>query len=231
SLHSDDVEDFWRTQDEWIVSSWKLYPKSSVHVLDLTNGKTVYMFMDRTGLRQTYECLASAPLACTARQMVFSSPWLTAKKESGSPLQTALVCNSNPLIAVKTFSNPLYGCDSLPKTVRVFQFTLDSRSEKLDWLLLHQDWKLLLRDVAASFDSAVHRVHAVSFDAAVASTVSAACCVAAGYIAGYFEYCCASLCSCALQSSFASDVYLRYLELTKSTTVLGEIVGTNFTND
>ncbi|GKA78790.1 hypothetical protein Tco_0785327, partial [Tanacetum coccineum] len=39
--------DFWRTQDEWIVSSWKLYPKSSVHVLDLTNGKTVYMFMDR----------------------------------------------------------------------------------------------------------------------------------------------------------------------------------------
>ncbi|GKB80346.1 hypothetical protein Tco_0947241 [Tanacetum coccineum] len=32
SLHSDDVEDFWRTQDDWIVSSWKLYPKSSVHL-------------------------------------------------------------------------------------------------------------------------------------------------------------------------------------------------------
>ncbi|GKA68118.1 hypothetical protein Tco_0768035 [Tanacetum coccineum] len=233
SLHSDDVEDFWRTQDEWVVSSWKLYPRSSVHVLDLTNGKTVYMFVDyvypiratllermlrhrltvppsycrdvvvagsviqtvQAGLRESYECLASAPLivlynfgvsACTARQMVFSSPWLTAKKESGSPLQTALVCNSNPLIAVKTFSNPLYGCDSLPKTVRVFQFTLDSRSEKLDWLLLHQEWKLLLRDVAASVDSAVHRVHAVSFDAAVASLVSAAC-VAAGYIITKFQ--------------------------------------------
>ncbi|GJZ36780.1 hypothetical protein Tco_0582971 [Tanacetum coccineum] len=127
-LYSDDVEDFWRTQDDWIVSSWKLYPKSSVHVLDLTNGKTVYMFVDRvypiratplermlrhkltvlpsycrdvvvtgnviqtvqTSLRQSYECLASAPFACTARQMVFSSPWLTAKKESGSPLQTDL---------------------------------------------------------------------------------------------------------------------------------------------
>ncbi|GJU49922.1 hypothetical protein Tco_1219477 [Tanacetum coccineum] len=100
SLHSDDVEDFWRTQDDWIVSSWKLYPKSSVHVLDLTNGKTVYMFIDRVypiratllermlrhkltvppsycrdvvvagsviqmvqaGLRESYECLASAPL-------------------------------------------------------------------------------------------------------------------------------------------------------------------------
>ncbi|GKG35370.1 hypothetical protein Tco_0440524, partial [Tanacetum coccineum] len=33
----------------------------------------------------------------------------------------------------------------------------------------------LFFDVAASFDSAVHRVHAVSIDAAVASTVSAAC--------------------------------------------------------
>ncbi|GJR66212.1 retrovirus-related pol polyprotein from transposon TNT 1-94 [Tanacetum coccineum] len=143
--------------------------------------------------------------ACTARQMVFSSPWLTAKKESGSPLQTALVCyqkldgihfpcscwdekwlvqegtalelaSPEQTATGKDVSNPLYGCDGLPKTVRVFQFTLDSRSEKLDWLLLHQDWKLLFFDVAASFDSAVHRVHAVSFDAAVASTVSAACC-------------------------------------------------------
>ncbi|GKA44196.1 hypothetical protein Tco_0736920 [Tanacetum coccineum] len=133
SLHSDDVEDFWRTQDEWIVCSWKLYPKSSVHVLDLTNGKTVYMFVDKDGLRQAYECLASAPI----------SPWLTAKKESGSPLQTALVCNSNPLIA------------------------------------------LLYFDDATSFDYAVHRVHVVSFDAAVsdaAASVSAACIIAAGYI-------------------------------------------------
>ncbi|GJR45301.1 hypothetical protein Tco_1313404 [Tanacetum coccineum] len=142
----------------------------------------------QTGLRQAYECLASAPI----------SPWLTAKKESGSPLQTALVCNSNPLIAVKTFSNPLYGCDGLPKTVRVFQFTLDSCSEKLDWLLLHQDWKLLLRDVAASFDSAVHRVHAGSFDAAVASLVSAACVAAAAYFV-----------PAAFQSSCFEKIYLE----------------------
>ncbi|GKE84538.1 hypothetical protein Tco_1558280 [Tanacetum coccineum] len=37
SLHPDDVEEFWRTQDEWIVSSWKLYPKSYVHVLDVAS--------------------------------------------------------------------------------------------------------------------------------------------------------------------------------------------------
>ncbi|GJT93564.1 hypothetical protein Tco_1082409 [Tanacetum coccineum] len=118
SLHPDDVEDFWRTQDEWIMSSWKLYPKSSVHVLDLTNGKTVLTVPPsycrdvvvagniiqtvQAGLRQAYECIASAPIACTARQMVFSSPWLTAKKESGSPLQTALVCNSNPLMVASS---------------------------------------------------------------------------------------------------------------------------------
>ncbi|GJU30434.1 hypothetical protein Tco_1174023 [Tanacetum coccineum] len=102
SLHSDDVEEFWRTQDDWVVSSWKLYPKSSVHVLDLTHGKTVYMFVDKVypirapllermlhhrltvppsycrdvvvagsviqtiqdGLRESYECLASAPIFC-----------------------------------------------------------------------------------------------------------------------------------------------------------------------
>ncbi|GJW77981.1 hypothetical protein Tco_0139663 [Tanacetum coccineum] len=244
SLHSDDVEDFWRTQDEWIVSSWQLYPKSSVHVLDLTNGKTVYMFVDKfypiratllermlrhrltvppsycrdvvvagniiqtvqAGLRQAYECLASAPIACTARQMVFSSPWLTAKKESGSPLQTALwlvqegtalgkdlfksvdgcqLASPEQTTTCKDVSNPLYGCDGLPKTVRVFQFTLDFCSEKLDWFLLHQDWKLLFFDDATSFDSDVHRVHAISFDAAVLDAdapVSAACILAAGYI-------------------------------------------------
>nr|GFA80868.1 hypothetical protein [Tanacetum cinerariifolium] len=45
SLHADDVEEFWRDKDDWIVSSWTLYTKSIVHVLDLTNGKTLYMFM------------------------------------------------------------------------------------------------------------------------------------------------------------------------------------------
>ncbi|GKB92500.1 hypothetical protein Tco_0964772 [Tanacetum coccineum] len=84
---------YWRTQDDWIVSSWKLYPKSSVNVLDLTNGKTTV----QSGLRQAYECIAFAPI----------SPWLTAKKESGSPLQTDLVCNSNPLMVSRL---PKTGC-------------------------------------------------------------------------------------------------------------------------
>ncbi|GJX22791.1 ribonuclease H-like domain-containing protein [Tanacetum coccineum] len=46
-------------------------------------------------------------------------------------------------------------------------------------------------DVAVSFDSAVHRDHAGSFDAAVLSLVSAACCTAAGYLV----YCCCLPCS------------------------------------
>ncbi|GJR86453.1 hypothetical protein Tco_0210464 [Tanacetum coccineum] len=63
SLHSDDVEDFWRTQDEWIVSSWKLYPKSSVHAHSSTSilsdvviaGMLFRQF--KAGLRESYECL------------------------------------------------------------------------------------------------------------------------------------------------------------------------------
>ncbi|GJV78651.1 hypothetical protein Tco_1514521 [Tanacetum coccineum] len=219
SLHPDAAEDFWRTQDEWIMSSWKLYPKSSVHVLDLTNGKTVYMFVDKfypiratllkrmlrhrltvppsycrdvvvagniiqtvqAGLRQAYECIASAPIACTARQMVFSSPWLTAKKESGSPLQTALVCNSNPLMVASS-------CVYL--------------------MLLFLD---------------------------VASTVSAACIVAAGYIVSagicdaagsfvlaVFIYICCLLCFCCYSILLLREDLSRNLELTESKPSLGE---------
>ncbi|GJW52782.1 hypothetical protein Tco_0096867 [Tanacetum coccineum] len=206
SLHSDDVEDFWRTQDEWVVSGWRLYPKSSVHVLDLTNGKTVYMFVDKfypirapllermlrhrltvppsycrdvvvagsviqtiqDGLRESY-------IACTARHMVFSSPWLTAEKEFGSPLQTALVCNSNPLIA------RVRSCKDHFKSLDGCQVT------QTGWLSLSiffemKIWKLLIRDVAVSFDSADLRDHAGSFDAAVLSLVSAACCTAAAFL-------------------------------------------------
>ncbi|GJZ13967.1 hypothetical protein Tco_0549197 [Tanacetum coccineum] len=68
SLHSDDVEDFWRTQDDWIVSSWKLYtgfnkgedfPPS--YCRDVVVAGSVIQ-MVQAGLRESYECLASAPL-------------------------------------------------------------------------------------------------------------------------------------------------------------------------
>ncbi|GJW92662.1 hypothetical protein Tco_0170215 [Tanacetum coccineum] len=138
SLHSDDVEDFWRTQDDWIVSSWKLYPKSSVYVLDLTNGKTVYMFVDKfypiratllermlrhrltvppsycrdvivtgniiqtvqAGLRQTYECLASAPI----------SPLANSQERVCSPLQNGIGPEQNgySFIDAATFWMLLY---------------------------------------------------------------------------------------------------------------------------
>ncbi|GJY58473.1 hypothetical protein Tco_0458365 [Tanacetum coccineum] len=123
-----------------------------------------------------------------------TSPYYSVYEELASPEQTA---------TGKDMLNPLYGCDGLPKTVRVLQFTLDSRSEKLDWLLLHQG--LLFFDVATLFDSVFHRVHAVSFDAAVldvASTVSAACIVAAGYIVS------AGICDAA--GSFVLAVFILF---------------------
>ncbi|GKF74876.1 hypothetical protein Tco_0224320, partial [Tanacetum coccineum] len=73
----------------------------------------------------------------------------------------------------------------------VFGFTKVSTSPRVSsylvkasqiYLCCCKAWKLLFFDVAASFDYAVHRVPAGSFDAAVASTVSAACIIAASYI-------------------------------------------------
>ncbi|GKF60373.1 hypothetical protein Tco_0177159 [Tanacetum coccineum] len=122
--------------------------------------------------------------------MVINSPYYSVYEELASPEQTA---------TGKDVSNPLYGCDCLPITVRVFQFTLDSRSEKLDWFLLHQDWNLLFFDVATSFDSVVHRVHAVLFDAA---GLDVACIVPAGYIVS------ASICDDAGSFVLAVFIYI-----------------------
>ncbi|GJT45039.1 hypothetical protein Tco_0953754 [Tanacetum coccineum] len=114
---------------------------------------------------------------------------------------------------------------------RVFVITRVSTSPRVSsylvkayqiYLCCCKDWKLLLRDVAASFDSAVHRVHAVSLDAAVASTVSAACCVAAGYIVSAGLYCCCLLCSCCFSILFLREDPSRNLELTESKPSLGE---------
>ncbi|GKG32263.1 hypothetical protein Tco_0427213, partial [Tanacetum coccineum] len=61
-------------------------------------------------------------------------------------------------------------------------------------------------------------LHAVSFDAAVASIVSADCCAAAGY----FVYCCCLLCSCCSSILLPQVDLSRNLELTESTPSLGE---------
>ncbi|GJZ75700.1 hypothetical protein Tco_0640165, partial [Tanacetum coccineum] len=137
SLISDDVEDFWRTQDECVVSSWKLYPRSSVHVLDLTNGKTVYMFVDNV-----------YPIWATLLGTDVYPTGLTVTTH----IQSDLCC--------------------LGMLFRQFKLAYENPMIVLHLLLY---WKLLLRDVAASFDSAVHRVHAVSFDAAVAAKIGSCC--------------------------------------------------------
>ncbi|GJT35024.1 hypothetical protein Tco_0925443 [Tanacetum coccineum] len=139
-LLSDDRGGFLEKQDEWVVSRGSCSQFHPHYCRDVVVAGSVIQTV-QAGLRESFECLASAPLACTARQMVFSSTWAFAKN-----LWPYSPCSCNK-----------------------------------EWLVQEGtalDWKLLLRDVAASSDSAVHRVHAVSFDAAVASIVSAACCVA-----------------------------------------------------
>ncbi|GKF68138.1 hypothetical protein Tco_0197817, partial [Tanacetum coccineum] len=70
---------------------------------------------------------------------------------------------------VKTLSNPLMAVMVCPKPYGI-QLTNVSSTEI---------WKLLLRDVVVSFILLFIEDHADSFDAAVPSIVSAACCAAA----------------------------------------------------
>ncbi|GJV43824.1 hypothetical protein Tco_1428360 [Tanacetum coccineum] len=164
SLHPDDVEDCSCPG----FDEWEDFPPS--YCRDVVVAGNIIQTV-QAGLRQAYECIASAPIACTARQMVFSSPWLTAKKESGSPLQTALLLG-------KGLSN-----------------------------------LLMFFDVATLFDYVVHRVHAVSFDAAildVAATVSAACIVAAGYIVSA-GICDAAVVSAGISSSVSAGSIIEFM--------------------
>ncbi|GJW14154.1 hypothetical protein Tco_0018287 [Tanacetum coccineum] len=172
SLHSDDVEDFWRTQDEWVVSSWKLYPRSSVHVLDLTNGKTVYMFVDNvypiratllgtdvypTGLTVTTHI--QSDLCCLGMlfrqfKLAYENPMivlhlLLCAKGLTSPEQTATGKGiSNPLMAVMVCQKP-YG----------IQLTNVSSTETVTNSCC-KDWKLLFFNVAACFVAAGYLVSA-----------------------------------------------------------------------
>ncbi|GJT68769.1 hypothetical protein Tco_1020249 [Tanacetum coccineum] len=167
SLHSDDVVEFWRTQDEWVFYPIRapLLERMLRHRLTVppsycrdvvVAGSVIQTIQD--GLRESYECLASAPIV----DMVINPPWnlpFLGAKGLTSPEQTATGKGiSNPLMAVMVCPKP-YGIQLTNVSI----------------------WKLLLRDVAVSFDSAVHRDHAGSFDAVVPSLVSAACCTAAGY--------------------------------------------------
>nr|GEY59245.1 hypothetical protein [Tanacetum cinerariifolium] len=70
----------------WGIYIWHLYPRAQVHVLEMVDGRVIHMFVD-----------VSYPLSIgfscwflTTLQMVFSSPWLTAKKELTHHEGTAL---------------------------------------------------------------------------------------------------------------------------------------------
>ncbi|GJW34203.1 hypothetical protein Tco_0054235 [Tanacetum coccineum] len=89
---------------------------------------------------------------------------------------------------------------------RVFVFTKVSTSPRVSSYLVKayqidlcccKDWKAVFFDVATSFDSDVHRVHAVSFDAAVLDVASMI--VAAGYIVS------AGICDVAVVSAGSSS--------------------------
>nr|GEU78921.1 aminoacyl-tRNA synthetase, class 1a, anticodon-binding [Tanacetum cinerariifolium] len=46
SLTDEDAHAFWRNQESWRISSWLLYPRPHVHVLETVDGRVIYMFVN-----------------------------------------------------------------------------------------------------------------------------------------------------------------------------------------
>nr|GEY48923.1 hypothetical protein [Tanacetum cinerariifolium] len=104
SLDDKDALYFWRTQDSWRIRSWRLYPQAQVHMLEMVDGRVIHMLIDVFyPLSVGFSCWFSTTL-----QMVFSSPWLTAKKELTHHEGTALSWLVQEQMALgKDISNPL----------------------------------------------------------------------------------------------------------------------------
>ncbi|GJY63469.1 hypothetical protein Tco_0464929 [Tanacetum coccineum] len=43
----DDGSEFWKSQHQWRIQSWKLYSFSGIHVLETVSGLVIYMFVDK----------------------------------------------------------------------------------------------------------------------------------------------------------------------------------------
>ncbi|GJV17924.1 hypothetical protein Tco_1363247 [Tanacetum coccineum] len=79
----------------------------------------------QAGLRESYECLASAPLclynnfgvsACTAPTIVFSSPWLNSQERAGSTIANgfdAIIMHPSKVKAITKWPRPTYGDEKM----------------------------------------------------------------------------------------------------------------------
>ncbi|GJY68563.1 hypothetical protein Tco_0471545 [Tanacetum coccineum] len=47
STEVDDGSEFWQSQHNWRIQSWKLYSFSGIHVLETVSGLVIYMFVDK----------------------------------------------------------------------------------------------------------------------------------------------------------------------------------------
>ncbi|GJS10531.1 putative ribonuclease H-like domain-containing protein [Tanacetum coccineum] len=231
-----EVSPFFTSTDEPMkgCDGWKLYPKSSVHVLDLTNGKTVYMFVDKfypirapllermlrhrltvppsycrdvvvagsviqtiqDGLRESYECLASAPIVASKEGRLIGNDLLKSVVGCQFHVQRVdMVINppwNLPFLGAKGLTSPeqtATGWELNGSTVD-HGHTL-SGGQRTDY----------------------SRVNGYGD---VASIVSAACCAAADYVV----YCCCLLCSCCSSILLPQEDLSRNLELTESTPIV-----------
>ncbi|GKB33756.1 STRUBBELIG-receptor family 7-like protein isoform X1 [Tanacetum coccineum] len=188
------------------MNSWKLVSQSYVHVTGFIEWEDVYIVCGQvlsyraTAVERMLRHRLTAQPSIVGDVVVDGNVIQDASRLASAILMRSLcICSflASPeqTATGKDVSNPLYGCDGLPKTVRLL-----GKVYQIYSYVAAKDWKLLFFDDATSFDSAVHRVHAVSFAAAVldaAAPVSAACIIAAYFI------------SAATQSSCFAKLYLR----------------------
>ncbi|GJY15243.1 hypothetical protein Tco_0385665 [Tanacetum coccineum] len=161
---------------EDLLSFASLYPKSSVHVLDLMNGKTVYMFVDKfypiraTLLERMLRHRLTVPPSYCRDVVVAGNIIQDGSRLAYGKHMSILIA---PMLPKKSgwYSFPMFLLDEkcLSKRVR----SVLASPEQTVWVKRHVnccmavgDWKLLFYEVATHL-IAVHRVHAVSICCAV----------------------------------------------------------------
>ncbi|GKC53113.1 putative reverse transcriptase domain-containing protein [Tanacetum coccineum] len=84
----DDMETYIPPLPYGAFKDWEIAHSSTLILYGmLLSGNCLFRQFNAGLRRNPTECLASVPIACTARQMVFSSPWLIANKESWLTMQ------------------------------------------------------------------------------------------------------------------------------------------------
>ncbi|GJY94599.1 hypothetical protein Tco_0510960 [Tanacetum coccineum] len=124
-FNPDDENEFWNSQLDWIIVSWKLHSSSGVHTLVTETGLVIHMLVEK-----------KYPLR---KEVLMQMLKLKLESEEDSTMALELIRHKNWLVHKQTacgkdFSNP-FMVDNLPKIVR---FSTHLASVVKSWLVHDQ---------------------------------------------------------------------------------------------